>query len=124
MCRLICSQKTHTDIANEKQLHLVEMRDENGGYPKIVASPAKCRTEDEITKDEVLDYQEFLSNGRVKLQKRKFAPWYTKLDSWQYHLKKTERFRNHEEVRIRLVAEHGETTSFLNEQSKREKSAE
>ena len=52
-------QRTHQALANEKKLHLVEFREETGNFPTVVASPEDgvVRTEAEIGKDEVLDFQ-------------------------------------------------------------------
>ena len=52
-------QRTHQALANEKKLHLVEFREETGNFPLVVASPEDgvVRTEAEIGKDEVLDFQ-------------------------------------------------------------------
>ncbi|GLH01531.1 28S ribosomal protein S5, mitochondrial [Gryllus bimaculatus] len=52
----LVQQKTHKALAEEKKLHLVEFRKENGNYPEVVASPTKCRSPEEIPAEEVLDY--------------------------------------------------------------------
>lgn len=51
-------QKTHQQIAEEKQLHLVELRKEEGNFPKVVASPSVCRTAEQIKADEVMDFKQ------------------------------------------------------------------
>ncbi len=52
-------QRTHQELANEMKLHLVEFREENDNFPKVVASPEDgvIRTEDQIGKDEILDFE-------------------------------------------------------------------
>merc|ERR1711872_973452 len=52
-------QRTHQALADEKQLHLVEMRKENDYYPRVVASPSdgKVRTQEEIDHNEILDFE-------------------------------------------------------------------
>lgn len=50
-------QKSHQQLANEKQLHLVEFRKENLDFPKVVASPEDnvVRTRAEIPQEEEMD---------------------------------------------------------------------
>ena len=57
-------QKTHQEMADEKQLHLVEFRTENLDFPKVVASPqdGKVRTASEIPFDEELDFNMVSAN--------------------------------------------------------------
>ncbi len=50
-------QRTHQDLADEKGLHLVELRAENDNFPRVVASPkGKVRTAEELLPNEILDY--------------------------------------------------------------------
>lgn len=100
-------------MADEKQLHLVEFRQENENFPVVVASPARCRTEDEIKPDEILDFNQYLMDGNVVLKKKKPPPFYTKLDSWIIRQRRMERIRNKDNVRLRLLAEYGVVRSFL-----------
>lgn len=100
-------------MADEKQLHLVEFREENDNFPVVVASPARVRTEDEIKPNEILDFNQYLMDGKVVLRKKKPPPFYTKLDSWIIHQRRMERIRNNDDVRIRLLAEYGALRSFL-----------
>lgn len=106
-------QKSFQEMADEKQLHLVEFREENDNYPVVVASPARVRTSEEIKPNEILDFEQYLMDGKVVLKKRKYTPFYTRLVSYTYHLKKLERIRNKREVKIRLLAEYGVARSFL-----------
>jgi small subunit ribosomal protein S5 len=93
-----------------KQLHLVEYRKEHGNFPKVIASPIQCRKTEEIKTDEVLD---FIQNERVVLKKKKHPQFFMKLLSWEIYLRKQEKMRNHDIVRRRMLAEHGEIRSFL-----------
>lgn len=99
-------------MAEEKKLHLVEFREENNNYPTLVASPTEIRKREEIPSDEIMDFEQYVLGGRVKLRKKSFPPFYHKLDSWRNRLSKTAILRNKEEVRIRMFAEHGELRSF------------
>ncbi|XP_044264182.1 28S ribosomal protein S5, mitochondrial [Tribolium madens] len=108
-------QKTHQEIAEEKKLHLVEFTKENGGFPTVLASPAQCRKEDQLGKDEILDFTQYCFDGRVILKKKKYPPFYTKLKSYEIYLKKQEKLRNKEKVKLDLITQYGEIRSFLTE---------
>jgi small subunit ribosomal protein S5 len=109
----LLQQKTHAQIAEEKQLHLVEYRKEHGNFPKVIASPVQCRKTEEIKTDEVLDFTQYCLNERVVLKKKKHPQFFMKLPSWEIYLRKQEKMRNHDKVRRRMLAEHGEIRSFL-----------
>lgn len=109
-------QKSSEEIAEEKKLHLVEICKENNFFPNVIASPTECRKSEEIPKDEILDFKQYCYDGRVVLKKKKPPPFYTKLKSYEVYLKKQEKLRNQEEVRINLIAEYGEIRSFLGDQ--------
>lgn len=100
-------------LAEEKKLHLVEIRKENDDFPFVVASPSVVRKPEEIKHDEVLDFDQYIMNNRVVLKRKKFPPFYTKHKSWETYLIKQEYLRNQDKVKIRLLANHGELRSFL-----------
>lgn len=102
-------------MANEKKLHLIEMRKENNYFPTVLASPPVARTSKEISKDEILDFQQYVMDGKVVLEKKKRDSPFSHLPSWQFHLRKQERLRNQDDVVIRLRAEYGDVCSFLTE---------
>lgn len=106
-------QKTHEEIAEEKQLHLVEMCKESGFFPNVVASPAKCRTKAEVDKDEILDFTQYSLGGKVIRKKKKFPPFYTNTPGYLTYLKKQENARNQDKVKMQLLTEYGEIRSFL-----------
>lgn len=108
----LLQQKTHQQLAEEKGLHLVEMRRENKNFPKVVASPTVCREEKDIARDEVMDFSQFVMGNRLVLVRKKKLPFYTKFPSWDLYLRKQERRRNHDKVRLNMLAEHGELRSF------------
>lgn len=109
----LLKMKNHEEIAESKGLHLVEFRKEYGEFPKIVASPTQCRTEDKIERNEIMDYTQVAMDGKIVLKKKKFPPFYTKHRSWQIYLKKQEKMRNHDRTRKYMIAEHNELKSFL-----------
>jgi len=113
-------QRTYQELANEKQLHLVELREERFNYPEVVASPEDgyVRTESEINKDEKLDFEWVSYDG--------FMPHYRKTyiqkmkDLWQSDLhpnariaKTMHHIRNHPEQRLRSYVEDGRIKSHL-----------
>lgn len=102
-------------MADEKRLHLVELRPENGNYPVVLASPSTVRKPEEIPSNEILDFDQYIMDGRVVLRKKKLPPFYTKLNSWLLKTRKMERVRNHDDTRIKLRAKYGEVRSFLTE---------
>ncbi|XP_046401697.1 28S ribosomal protein S5, mitochondrial isoform X2 [Ischnura elegans] len=108
----LLKQKTYQQIAEEKGLHVVEIRKDRDNFPSVVASPTKCLTEEEIDRDN-LDYTQHGLDGRVVLQKKKFPIFYTQLPSYQKYLNRMERFRGQPKTRIHLLAEYGEVRSFL-----------
>ncbi|KAJ9576823.1 hypothetical protein L9F63_006597, partial [Diploptera punctata] len=102
----LLQQKTHQMLAEEKKLHVVEFRKENDDFPTLLASPSVCRTKKKIVPNEVMNYTQYAMNDKVVLKKKKHPVFYTKLPSWENHLKKTMR------VKINLIAEYGQIQSF------------
>lgn len=109
----LLQQKTMSQLAEEKKLHLVEMKYENDLYPKVIASPTELRTDDEIKSSEIMDFTQYVMGGKMVLKKKKFPPFYTKHYSWKIRQRKQVYLRNKDDVRTRLYAEHGELRSFL-----------
>jgi small subunit ribosomal protein S5 len=73
-------QRTHQELANEKRLHLVEMRAEMGNFPVVVASPEDgvVRTEEEIGKDEILDFEAVSFDGHYARIRAPFTGFKTR----------------------------------------------
>lgn len=100
----LLQQKSHEQLAEEKQLHLVEIRKERDYFPVVVASPSYCRKKEEIPADEILDFKQHVLGGRVVLEKKKFPKFYQVLPGWTTHLKKTLYRRNHDNVNTYFVS--------------------
>ncbi|XP_034834081.1 small ribosomal subunit protein uS5m [Maniola hyperantus] len=111
----LLQQRTHQQLAEEKKLHLVEYKTENEEYPTVVATPSYVRTKEEIPKDETLDFIQYVMNDRVILKRKKFPRFYETMPHYQIYLKKYEKYRNHEKIRLNLKTEYGEVKSFLND---------
>ncbi|CAG9565580.1 unnamed protein product [Danaus chrysippus] len=120
----LLQQRTHQQLAEEKKLHLVEFRQENSYYPTVVASPSYVRTKDEIPKDETLDFINYVMNDRVILKRKKFPRFYETMPHYEIYLKKYEKYRNHERIRLNLKTEYGEVKSFLTDKYPEEKKDE
>ncbi|ODN01073.1 28S ribosomal protein S5, mitochondrial [Orchesella cincta] len=100
-------QKNHAQFANEKQLYLVEQREDLQNYPIIVGEPSHCRSDSEIKYDEPMNFSQIAFGDQIPYRKKPFEPFYKKLPSWENHLLKTEWRRNHKEVRRWHMREYG-----------------
>jgi len=103
-------QKTHQTLADEKRLHLVEMRPENDYFPKVLASPSdgKVRTHSEIGHDEFLDFQMVSFEGHLPTPRPpKKNPWEGS-SGWDLHLRRGWAYESHPRVRQRMRVENGE----------------
>lgn len=109
----LLQQKSYKQIAEEKGLHLVELREENMNLPKVLASPTVCRNEKDIKNDEILDFRQHMMGGKIVLKKKKWPPFYTQHRSWEIRMKKLDRIRNHNKVRLNMLVNNGELRSFL-----------
>ncbi|KAF7991950.1 hypothetical protein HCN44_010751 [Aphidius gifuensis] len=112
----LLQQKTYQQLAEEKGLHLVELKKENEDLPIVIASPSVVRKPEEISSSEIMDFKQHVMDGKIILKKKKLEPFYTKKYSWIVRLRKTAYLRNKDDVRIRMLAEHGELRSFYTDQ--------
>ncbi|KAF8763992.1 putative 28S ribosomal protein S5 like protein [Argiope bruennichi] len=106
--------KSPEQLANEKGLHVVEMRKNRDYYPVVVASPERCRTEEEIGPTELLDFNVHLFNGKVEAPREKYKPFYVNFPSYIKEMKDRESLRNQKAVRIHLLSKYGALKSFIN----------
>ncbi|EFX85562.1 hypothetical protein DAPPUDRAFT_98818 [Daphnia pulex] len=105
----LLQQKSFEMIAEETKLHVVEFRKERDYFPQIMAKPSEVKTVKSIND---MDLNLYLNDGKVATKKKKYQV--NESDpTWKNHLSKTERFRNHEQVRVNLLVDHGEVRSFL-----------
>uniref|UniRef100_A0A146KTA7 Small ribosomal subunit protein uS5m n=1 Tax=Lygus hesperus TaxID=30085 RepID=A0A146KTA7_LYGHE len=96
----LLQQKLPEQLAEETGYHLVEFRSDTGNVPKVVASPVNAKSDAK----NIPTYDEYVMGNRVVLKKKKYPPFYVKHDPIGYmkHLKKTLRYRNMEDVKIKL----------------------
>jgi len=102
-------QKTHQVLADEKRLHLVEMRAENDYFPKVVASPSDgvVRTAAEIGHNEILDFEMISFEGNLpQWRPAQKNPW-EGTPAWDKHLRQKWAYQSHDEVRTRMRVENG-----------------
>lgn len=111
----LLQQRTHDEIAEEKGLHLVELRSENDNFPKVIASPNTCRKADDIPSNEIMDFTQYMMNGKIIYKRKKFPPFYTKHRSWEIYCRRQEQIRNHDKVRVDMCVNYGEVRSFFTE---------
>ncbi|GAB1867550.1 Small ribosomal subunit protein uS5m [Camponotus japonicus] len=52
----LLQQKSYQQLADEKRLHLVKVKSENGNYPIVLASPAQTRKPEEVPSNKSLDF--------------------------------------------------------------------
>jgi len=102
-------QKTHQVLADEKQLHLVEMLPENDYFPRVLASPSngKVRTLEEIEHNEILDFEMISFEGRLPTERIDRHPW-EGTPGWDKHLRATWFRQSHWKVRKRMRVEKGD----------------
>ncbi|KAJ6639945.1 28S ribosomal protein S5, mitochondrial [Pseudolycoriella hygida] len=109
----LLQQRTPAEIAEQKGLHLVEFRSENGRFPKVIASPTACRESEDIPGNEVMDFKQYMMNDRVIYKRKKYPPFYTKHRSWEIYCRRQEKIRNHDKVKLDMHLHYGEIRSFL-----------
>jgi len=79
-------QKSYQQLADEKRLHLVKVKSENGNYPVVLASPAQIRKPEEVPSNEPLDFMQYVMGNRIVLKKKKLPLFFTKLPSYKRKL--------------------------------------
>lgn len=103
-------QKTHQVLADEKKLHLVEMRAENDYFPRVVASPTDgvVRTKDDIGHNEILDYEMICFEGNLPLWRERVENPWVGTPGWDKYMRKSWARQHHASVRQRMRVEHGD----------------
>lgn len=107
----LLQQKTYQEIANEKKMHVVQVRPERDFYPEVLASPSVVLAPEEAKKDPH-SFSEYVLGNRVVYKRNKIMKPFEKAQGWERHLKKTLFKRNHDKVAIQLFVEHGNQQSF------------
>lgn len=107
----LMNQRRYEDMAEEKRLHLVELREENYHYPFVLASPkSQIRSDEEIRNStENLDFTYYINDGRIKQVKPKKRNPYESYDTWNVHLDRLDFEKNREQTKLFLAAKYGDT---------------
>lgn len=120
----LIQQKSFQQLADEKRLHVVELKAENDYYPTVVASPSngQVRSKDEIDHDEVMDFKQYLRDGKVIEIRPNVLHVYHRS---QVYIKNIHsmyyRERNRQNIRVYLKAKYGQLDSFLTVREKAER---
>lgn len=106
----LMNQKSYHEIANEKKLHLVEIREENYFYPTVLASPeGKIYTDEELkATNENLDFTYYINEGKIKEGKRKKENPWTTHEFYYKHLDRLDLTKNREQTKLLLAARYGD----------------
>ncbi|XP_054277920.1 28S ribosomal protein S5, mitochondrial-like [Macrosteles quadrilineatus] len=107
----LLQQKTHEQLAEETGYHLVEFREENGELPIVLASPQEPKQDS----TDPPDFDQYIMNNRVALQRKKFPPFYADTFGYKKHLWQAEKRRTHEKSKLQMIADYGKVRSFLGE---------
>nr|XP_027202987.1 28S ribosomal protein S5, mitochondrial-like [Dermatophagoides pteronyssinus] len=113
----LINQKTYQQMADEKRLNVVEINECLGNYPILKAKPSDnvggCRTDEQIGDTEILDFNIFIHDGKVKEQENLKPVYYTEQNGWKNYMKKWNYRKSREQVRINLIARYGQLESYL-----------
>lgn len=105
----LINQRKYEDMAEEKGLHLVELRRENFNMPVVLASPkSKVRTEFEI-KNENLDFTYYIYDGKIKEVRPRLQYNFENHPTWYRYLDKLDYVKNREQTKLLLAAKYGDT---------------
>lgn len=109
----LVQQKKYEQFAEEKKLHVVEFDPKCRNFPTVLASPEVARRNNEIPTSESIDFYQHALGGRVRFEKPKRPPFFTRLPGWETHLKKSEKLRGAKANEYHLIAKYGDLNSFL-----------
>lgn len=109
----LINQKNYIDIANEKQLHLVDLREENFFYPQVLASPTNGPVREHASikaSGENLDFTYYIYDGKIRQVKPKRPKHCFHESDWYYkHLDKLDYIKNREKSKLAMAARYGNT---------------
>lgn len=106
----LMNQRKYQSMADEKRLHLVELREENFNYPTVLASPKdRVRSDDELrTSDENLDFTYYINDGKIKTIKYKRQNPFINHPTYRYYLDKLDLTKNRQQTKLMLAAKYGD----------------
>jgi small subunit ribosomal protein S5 len=99
----LLNQKKYSDIANAKDLFLVEFKPENNYYPNVLAAPEKFKNnqkndnvkenEEKYENEYLRDFNLFLFDNRLRAEKKKKLPFYYHDPSYKLYCKLRDKVR-------------------------------
>lgn len=106
----LMNQRNYQQMANEKQLHLVELRDEEFNNPIVLASPeGRVRTDDEIEASrENIDFTYYIYEGKIRSVPVKPPFTFVNHPDYYRHLDKVDLTKNKEMTKLQLAARYGD----------------
>lgn len=106
----LMNQKKYEDIAEEKRLHLVDLRQENFNFPKVLASPkSPVRSDHDIREsNENFDFTYYIYDGRIRQAKPKPKAYWEDYPMWYRHLDILDVEKNREKTKLQLAAKYGD----------------
>lgn len=123
----LCNQKNYQSMADDMGLNVVEFRKENGYYPTVKASPSngKVRGLNEIAADEILDFRQYLNDGRiVEVRTKPYPMDFMRTEGYlKYLIRYHQVLKNRTDTRVYLKAKYGSLDSFLTVREKDERAA-
>jgi len=100
----LLNQKKYSDIANKKELHVVEFKPETNFTPTVLASPVKSSNEKKQQKYEYeTDLNLYLFGNRVRADKKKKVPFYNEYESYKNYCKQRDREMAQKKARIERI---------------------
>lgn len=109
----LINQKQYQEMADEKRLHLVDLREECFNLPRVLASPSdpsRLLKEEEIRiEDENLDFTFYINEGRIRSVKPPFRDSWINGPTWYKHLDRVDLSKNREQTKLQLAAKYGNT---------------
>lgn len=106
---LICfSQETHQDLANRVNMHVVEVSDQRGKIPIVLASPTDGQVQDKYygCERDVYDIDTLYTQGKPHWYRPKIRPVWERLGFASYKRRMCREFRRrgqHEAQKVRRL---------------------
>lgn len=109
----LMNQRPYQEMADEKKLHLVDIREENFYYPQVLASPSSgiLSQHDVVSANENRDFTYYIYDGKIKMVKSE-SPLhlrYVGKPGWDRYLNRQDYMKNREKSKLMMAAKYGDT---------------
>lgn len=111
----LVNQRTYQEMADEKGLHLVELREETFDFPRVLASPISTKalgSEPNIKDENSLDFTYYIYNGKIRQVKAPRRNPFLGTPSWQKHLDYQDYVKNREASKLEFAARYEDRSVF------------